>query len=242
MRKCKSKFENQIQNRKQNQIQNHLLQSRESRYEFEFEFESLCKLRWRHGNCLNYEFLTVCVYGNFGNYAKRCWLTHTHAYKHTPYMHHTRTHNTPHLCSNTLCVGACAAIVCLFCVSYNMLIATVCMFAYWIIASMCGRFGPFVCGWSIGSIMEKLADTSNCQQIKQRRHCCATFNISYSMIWRKGSTFRRWRVDDTQMMTMMLMVMVMVRMRMRMMVMMMTTQWGAPATQRNWKRASRAAF
>lgn len=42
---------------------------------------------------------------------------------------HTYIH-TPHLCSNTLCVGACAAIVCLFCVSYNMLIATVCMFAY----------------------------------------------------------------------------------------------------------------
>jgi len=84
--------------------------------------------------------------------------------------------------------------------------------------------------------MEKLADTSNCQQIKQRRHCCATFNISYSMIWRKGSTFRRWRVDDTRMMTMMVMV------RIGMMVMMMTTQWGAPATQRNWKRASRAAF
>jgi len=130
MRKCKCKFKtkSKTESKTKSKIPSYVV---EFEIEFEFELESACKSSRRHGNCLNYEFLAVCVYGNLGNYAKR-WLTHTRSAR---------------LYSNTSCVWVLAGDCLPSCMSYNMLIATVCLFAYWIIAVMCGRFGLlFVAG------------------------------------------------------------------------------------------------
>lgn len=105
----------------------------------------------RHGNCLNYEFLAVV----FMEISGIMQSADADSYSYLPPL--TPRHPLPkHIHMQTLwfavslgvcvcvcifkhlwCACVCPTIVCGCCMTYNMLIATVCMFAFWIIAVMC---------------------------------------------------------------------------------------------------------